>query len=368
MLITPISTILPLGAVPLQPIPSAGRITRHVRTTRGRVPLDAGTRAGDEAVTQDSNPPLSVRVAEDCQDTAATTAELLEAHGHFVRVASRGQDALAEVEADPPDLVLLDIGLPGMSGWEVAERLRETRQKRPVVVAVSGFGSEADLERSARAGIDLHLTKPVEPATLALFLKRIGISLGTRGGAPSGQEEHVLRLVAVGRSDRDVAESSGQSVQEVESLKARAMRRLRLHTQADVIRYAAGRGWLSRPDGDSTPDLDRGRGVFHLTLAAHEKTGGRPEAVAQSTSKRNPPVEGESTRRGMRWQENSSRFSSLHEATPPASKLRSRFGSSVRSGSDGEKDLVRAVIARRHPVPVVGVTDADPGTRGEPAE
>ena len=117
--------------------------------------------------------PLSVLVVEDQPDAADATAELLALHGHRVRTALCGEDALAAAAADTPDVVLLDIGLPGLDGWAVAERLRsQLRQKQPVVVAVTGWGAEADRVRSADAGVDLHLVKPVEPALLVGLLRR----------------------------------------------------------------------------------------------------------------------------------------------------------------------------------------------------
>src|SRR4051794_458459 len=104
---------------------------------------------------------LSVLVVEDQPDAAQSLAELLTLHGHCVSVALSGADALRSVEVRTPDVVLLDIGLPGMDGWAVARRLRaQARGKQPVVVAVTGYGAEADRWRSADAGIDLHLVKP----------------------------------------------------------------------------------------------------------------------------------------------------------------------------------------------------------------
>src|SRR6185312_16444520 len=96
-----------------------------------------------------------------------STAELLTLCGHVVRVTGCGEDALRDAAARPPDVVLLDIGLPGMNGWEVARRLRDQATgKQPLVVAVTACATEEDQWRSAGAGFDLHLVKPVEPAML----------------------------------------------------------------------------------------------------------------------------------------------------------------------------------------------------------
>lgn len=134
-------------------------------------------------------PPLSVLVVEDQEDAAQSTADLLAMHSHVVRVARCGPDALAAVAAEVPDVILLDIGLPGMTGWEVARRLRAGGDgKQPVVVAVTGYGTPADRDRSADAGVDLHLTKPADPMALAALLARIRAALATRVPAVGGVE------------------------------------------------------------------------------------------------------------------------------------------------------------------------------------
>jgi CheY-like chemotaxis protein len=132
-----------------------------------------------------SNTRLSVLVVDDCPDAADSTAELLRLEGHAVRVVYSGEGALALARADPPDVVLLDIRMPGVDGWEVARRLRQTAAGRgPVVIAVSGLGSEADRERSAGAGIEAHLVKPVEPGYLVRFLRCI--ARARAGGVTAG--------------------------------------------------------------------------------------------------------------------------------------------------------------------------------------
>jgi two-component system OmpR family response regulator len=119
------------------------------------------------------SPPLFVLVVEDLDDAAASTAELLILCGHRVRVAACGADALRAAAEEVPDVVLLDIGLPGLDGWEVALRLRaQPCGKRPVVVAVTGYGTDGDRGRSADSGIDVHLVKPVDPVALTGLLAR----------------------------------------------------------------------------------------------------------------------------------------------------------------------------------------------------
>ncbi len=116
---------------------------------------------------------MRVLVVEDDPTAASSLAGLLLSAGHEVDVAPEGRSALAAVRDRPPDVVLLDIGLPGMDGWQVARRVQgQPAEKRPLLVAVTGFGAEEDRRASERAGIDLHLTKPVDPAQLNHLLNR----------------------------------------------------------------------------------------------------------------------------------------------------------------------------------------------------
>jgi PAS domain S-box-containing protein len=110
-------------------------------------------------------------VADDNVDAAESLALLLRLDGHDVRVAHDGAAALAAVEADPPDLVILDIGMPVMNGYDVARRLRQRPGlDRLMLVAMTGWGQAEDRRRSHEAGFDHHLIKPVEPEALRRLL------------------------------------------------------------------------------------------------------------------------------------------------------------------------------------------------------
>jgi CheY-like chemotaxis protein len=116
---------------------------------------------------------LCILIAEDEPANASTTAALLRRDGHEVYVAGDGVAALQAVEDYDPDVLLLDIGLPGVDGCEVARRIKSRNVlKTPLLVAVTGYGEDADRKRSAEAGIDLHWVKPVEPELLQKLLKR----------------------------------------------------------------------------------------------------------------------------------------------------------------------------------------------------
>ena len=103
---------------------------------------------------------------------AESVAMLLRMYGHSVEIARNGPVALQAVRDRPPDVVLVDIGLPGMDGWKVAKWIREqVSEKKQLLIAVTGFGEESDRQHSKESGIDLHLTKPVNPEELEVVLR-----------------------------------------------------------------------------------------------------------------------------------------------------------------------------------------------------
>ena len=106
--------------------------------------------------------PLRVLVVDDNVDAATALGKLMELLGHEVALAHDGPAALTAAAATPADLILLDIGLPGMSGYEVAARLRSSGHAHAALVALSGYGREDDVRRSRDAGFDHHLVKPVD--------------------------------------------------------------------------------------------------------------------------------------------------------------------------------------------------------------
>lgn len=110
---------------------------------------------------------MRVLVVDDSADTANTLKLFLELAGHEVRTVYDGPAALVAFHTFQPDVVLLDLGLPGMDGYDVARQLRrQLRSKSPLLVAVSGYGQDDDKRRSHEAGFDLHLTKPADPRKL----------------------------------------------------------------------------------------------------------------------------------------------------------------------------------------------------------
>ena len=102
-----------------------------------------------------------VLVVDDNVDAAQSMAKLLEMTSHEVRLAYDGPSALQAAIDYRPDVVLLDIGLPGLDGYEVAERIRQhATLKHTVLIALTGYGQDTDRQRSQEAGFDHHLVKP----------------------------------------------------------------------------------------------------------------------------------------------------------------------------------------------------------------
>jgi CheY-like chemotaxis protein len=159
--------------------------------------LDEPHETGYQPAAERSVPPLRVLIVDDDRDTANTMAMLLRCWGLEPVVVGDGLEALQAIQADCPDLILLDLAMPGMDGLELAKRLRQLlppKSKCPFLVAISGYGDATTCQRSRDAGIDLHLVKPVDPAELQRLLVRFqnvvmqgveqNIPLGSRYAVP----------------------------------------------------------------------------------------------------------------------------------------------------------------------------------------
>jgi signal transduction histidine kinase len=140
------------------------------------LPATAGparARPADPEPPPPSPRPRRILVVDDNVDSADSLATLLELSGHQVRTAYGGAAALEAAESHRPEVVLLDIGLPGMDGYEVARRLRGgTTSAGVTLVALTGYGQDTDRRRTQEAGFDHHLVKPVNPDELARLLAK----------------------------------------------------------------------------------------------------------------------------------------------------------------------------------------------------
>jgi PAS domain S-box-containing protein len=124
-------------------------------------------RPASQQVERRSDISRRVLVVDDNHDATETLELLIQLWGHEVRIAYDGEEALALAAEFQPDIVLLDIGLPGMSGYDVARRMRALPECRDaMLVAVTGYGQDSDRSQSRDAGFDHHLVKPVQPGTL----------------------------------------------------------------------------------------------------------------------------------------------------------------------------------------------------------
>ena len=120
--------------------------------------------------------PLRILVVDDNQDAADLLAMLLTMNGHETHREYDGAAAVAAVDTFHPDVVLMDIGLPGLNGYEAARQIRaqHTGPYRPMLVAVTGWGQTRDRQRSKDAGFDVHVVKPMDEATLSDILAEYG--------------------------------------------------------------------------------------------------------------------------------------------------------------------------------------------------
>lgn len=123
---------------------------------------------------------LRILVVDDCPDSTESLRMLCNLWGYEVRTANDGPSALKAAEDFRPHVVLLDIGLPRLSGYDVARRLREfPGAEKMFVIAITGFGRQQDRDLALESGFDLHLTKPVDPKLLEDFLSKIVVGAGS---------------------------------------------------------------------------------------------------------------------------------------------------------------------------------------------
>jgi DNA-binding response OmpR family regulator len=115
--------------------------------------------------------PLRVLVVDDNRNTVESLTMLLDLHGNTTHTAYDGLEAVKLAEAVRPEIILLDIGLPRIDGYEACRRIREQEWGRNmIVVALTGLGHDDDRLRSRQAGLDMHLVKPVDPEILLAVL------------------------------------------------------------------------------------------------------------------------------------------------------------------------------------------------------
>ena len=183
-----------------------------------------------------------------------------------VAEASDGASAVQRALDLKPDVVVMDISMPGMNGL-VATRALKEKQPQTAIITLTRHGDDAYLQELLRAGVSGYVLKQSAPAELlqairaaaaggqyldstltarvtAGFLGREGKTPGKTGGPVSERESDVLRLIASGYSNKEIAASLDLSVKTVETHKANAMRKLALSSRIDIVNYAILQGWL----------------------------------------------------------------------------------------------------------------------------
>jgi CheY-like chemotaxis protein len=124
--------------------------------------------------------PLHVLVIDDKPDNATSLALLLQINGYEVDTACDGSSAEAAVRSRSPDVLFIDLGMPGEDGYAVARRLRALFPVKPLLVALTGYGAEADQKRTIDEGFDHHLIKPADPDELLRLLDEYTRALAER--------------------------------------------------------------------------------------------------------------------------------------------------------------------------------------------
>jgi DNA-binding NarL/FixJ family response regulator len=184
-----------------------------------------------------------------------------------VAEASDGRAALQLAQASEVDVIVLDISMPGMNGLEAT---RQLKQLRPgiAIVTLTRHSDDAYLQELLRAGVSAYVLKQSAPAELlqairaaaaggqyldssltarvtAAFVSREGKPLKKTEGTISERESEVLRLIASGYSNKEIAAQLSLSVKTIEAHKANALRKLDLNGRIDIVRYAKLKGWLN---------------------------------------------------------------------------------------------------------------------------
>jgi two-component system, NarL family, response regulator NreC len=213
---------------------------------------------------------LRILVADDHAILREGLAVLINGQSDMAVIAqaANGRDAVELAKQREPDVAVLDVSMPEMGGAEATEQIRE-HCPNVRVLALTRHGDQAYLRRLLHAGASGYVLKKsaadalisairvvaqggtyVEPGLAGPLLQHAFTQLGTarpRHGreALTSREEEVLRAIAWGQSNKEIAAELGLSIKTVESYKAAAVEKLRLRTRSDIVRYAVTRGWLS---------------------------------------------------------------------------------------------------------------------------
>ena len=214
-----------------------------------------------------------VLVVEDDSDLNGLIAELLQRAGYRVRQVTGGEEALTVARQERPSLVLLDIRLPGISGYEVCRELRATFGERLPIVFISGERTEPyDRVAGLRLGADDHIVKPFAPdellARIERLLKHTAYPIPEEAGSRavsrlSARELEVLQLLANGRTPKEIALDLSVSRKTVSNHIQNILVKLDVHSQAQAVVVAFSEGVVAVPEMGPVP-------------AAHPRPASRP--------------------------------------------------------------------------------------------
>jgi DNA-binding NarL/FixJ family response regulator len=216
-----------------------------------------------------ARPGIRILLADDHVTVRQGLKLLIESQGDMTVVSevSDGREAVEQARVMRPDVVVMDISMPGMNGL-VATRTLKQLQPDSVIVILTRHGDDAYLQELLRAGADGYVLKQSAPSELlqairataargqyldsaltarvtAGFLSRTGRKAAGTGISLSDREAEVLRLIAAGYSNKEIASQLDLSVKTVEVHKANAIRKLGLKGRIDIVKYAVLQGWLS---------------------------------------------------------------------------------------------------------------------------
>lgn len=151
---------------------SGAQFVVRLPVSDAQLPEDGESRVRPPPPALESTTQLRVLVVDDNVDNAESLSQLLRAMHHETALAHDGPSAVDAAGRFSPDVVLLDIGLPGFDGYEVARRIRVSEHGRDIrLIAITGWGQEADKRKAWAAGFDAHLTKPVDPVALLALVQ-----------------------------------------------------------------------------------------------------------------------------------------------------------------------------------------------------
>jgi len=216
----------------------------------------------------DRTAPLRILLADDHVTVRHGLRLLIDSQPDMTVIseASDGSAAMQSAIALKPDVIVMDISMPGMNGL-AATRALKAKQPGVIIVTLTRHGDDAYVQELLRAGVSGYVLKQSAPAELiqairaaaaggqyldstltarvtAGFLGREGRKIGKPGATPSERESEVLRLIASGYSNKEIAARLSLSVKTVEAHKANAMRKLGLNGRIDIVKYALLQGWL----------------------------------------------------------------------------------------------------------------------------